>query len=39
MARVALLSNDPLFLELLHTRLTGDGYEALSCTEEGLARG
>ena len=37
MARVALLYNDPLFLELLHTRHTGDGYEALSCTEEGQA--
>jgi len=34
---VALLYDDPLFLELLSARLKEEGYTPLSCTEDGPA--
>lgn len=35
--RVALLYDDPLFLERLSTRLREEGYTPVSCTEDGPA--
>jgi len=35
--RVALLYDDPLFLELLSARLREEGFSSLACTEDGPA--